>query len=230
MEATRVGNSLSQLILNSDSMTWVVLISLLLMSIACWTILIYKIILLRVKRRQMRQMMQSLHDIQSFEQMRLLALSFTHTAPGYFMQQSIHFLRSLLEARTGARSLHQRELELLQQHVDQQLDDVVRTEEHYLPFLSMTAAVSPLLGLFGTVWGLVHAFVDISQKQSADIVTVAPGIAEALITTLAGLVVAIPALMMYHYLSGQGRALEHQYIKLADRIHWVVQKHFAAGE
>ena len=81
----------------------------------------------------------------------------------------------------------------------------MRTEESYLPFLFTSASVSPLLGLFGTVWGLVHAFIRISEKQSADITTVAPGIAEALITTLAGLLVAVPALVMYHYLIAQIR-------------------------
>ena len=71
--------------------------------------------------------------------------------------------------------------------------------------LSVSAAVSPLLGLFGTVWGLVHAFVRIGELQTADIATVAPGIAEALITTLAGLMVAIPALVMYHYVANKIR-------------------------
>jgi biopolymer transport protein ExbB len=64
--------------------------------------------------------------------------------------------------------------------------------------LSTTASVAPLLGLFGTVWGLVHAFMNIAATQSADITAVAPGIAEALITTIAGLLVAIPALVMYN--------------------------------
>ena len=73
-------------------------------------------------------------------------------------------------------------------------------DEAYVPILSSCAAVAPLLGLFGTVWGLIHAFLQISQTQVADLATVAPGISEALITTLAGLMVAIPALIMYNYL------------------------------
>ena len=83
------------------------------------------------------------------------------------------------------------------------VDAIVVHEESYLPFLSTSAAVAPLLGLFGTVWGLIHAFMRISEKQVADITTVAPGIAEALVTTLAGLFVAIPALIMFNYLNIQ---------------------------
>jgi len=83
------------------------------------------------------------------------------------------------------------------------------------------------LGLFGTVWGLVHAFIRISEKQSADITTVAPGIAEALITTLAGLLVAIPALVMYHYLMSEIRTIERQLFILADKFSFIVQKLFS---
>jgi biopolymer transport protein TolQ len=88
----------------------------------------------------------------------------------------------------------------------------------------MSAGVSPLLGLFGTVWGLIHAFVRISEKQSADIATVAPGIAEALITTLAGLMIAIPSLMMFSYLTTQLKSIEHRLIGVADRFSLILQK------
>jgi biopolymer transport protein ExbB/TolQ len=81
-----------------------------------------------------------------------------------------------------------------------------------------------LLGLFGTVWGLIHAFIRISEKQAADITVVAPGIAEALITTLAGLIVAIPALIMYNYLIVRVRHIETQMVQLADRIAFIAQQ------
>jgi len=87
-----------------------------------------------------------------------------------------------------------------------------------MPIFTATIAISPLLGLFGTVWGLIHAFMRISEKQSADIATVAPGIAEALITTLAGLMVAIPAVVMLCYLQSQVRALEYYALRLADTL------------
>ena len=69
--------------------------------------------------------------------------------------------------------------------------------------LATTANVSPLLGLLGTVWGISYSFINISQQGTASIDTVAPGIAEALITTIAGLCVAIPAMVGHNLLSSE---------------------------
>ena len=78
------------------------------------------------------------------------------------------------------------------------------------------------------ITGLIHSFMDISQKQAADISTVAPGIAEALITTLGGLLVAIPATVMYYYLKGQIHQLEERLYSMADTfmsiVHHVEEK------
>ena len=68
-----------------------------------------------------------------------------------------------------------------------------------LQFLATTAAATPFIGLFGTVWGIMGAFRNIGTTGSASIVAVAPGISEALINTAAGLFAAIPALMAYNY-------------------------------
>jgi len=73
--------------------------------------------------------------------------------------------------------------------------------EKNLNVLGTMAAVAPLIGLFGTVWGIMRAFSDMAQTGSAAPSVVAAGVAEALVTTAAGLVVAVPALMLYNYLS-----------------------------
>ena len=77
--------------------------------------------------------------------------------------------------------------------------------EKGVTFLATTAAVGPLLGLLGTVWGIMSAFRAMSVAGTASIGTVAPGIADALITTVAGLFVAIPAVVAYNYLFGKVR-------------------------
>jgi biopolymer transport protein TolQ len=71
--------------------------------------------------------------------------------------------------------------------------------ERHLVFLATTASVTPFVGLFGTVWGIMNAFRDIGQAQSANLAIVAPGISEALITTAMGLAAAIPAAVFYNY-------------------------------
>lgn len=75
----------------------------------------------------------------------------------------------------------------------------------WTPFLATTAAATPFIGLFGTVWGIMVAFRDIGRTGSTSLVTVAPGIAEALINTAAGLFAAIPALVAYNYFANRLR-------------------------
>jgi len=71
--------------------------------------------------------------------------------------------------------------------------------EHMMSFLATTGSVTPFIGLFGTVWGIMDAFIEIAKLKSAALVTVAPGIAEALIATALGLFAAIPAVIAYNY-------------------------------
>ncbi|MCP4293149.1 MAG: MotA/TolQ/ExbB proton channel family protein [bacterium] len=72
--------------------------------------------------------------------------------------------------------------------------------ERYLILLSTAVTISPFLGLLGTVWGIMSSFFDMSAMQSANLAVVAPGIAEALVTTIAGLATAIPAVIFYNML------------------------------
>lgn len=81
--------------------------------------------------------------------------------------------------------------------------DQVRTLEKGMSWLATTGSVSPFIGLFGTVWGVMDAFAGLGDAGTASLRAVAPGIAEALITTAAGLFAAIPAVIAYnHYLTG----------------------------
>ena len=73
--------------------------------------------------------------------------------------------------------------------------------EHWVPFLATTASITPFIGLFGTVWGILMAFAGIAQTGSTNLGAVAPGIADALVTTAAGLLAAIPAVLFYNYFS-----------------------------
>jgi biopolymer transport protein TolQ len=71
--------------------------------------------------------------------------------------------------------------------------------ERLMPFLATTASVTPFIGLLGTVWGIMDAFQMIGIQRSASLVTVAPGIAEALVATALGLFAAIPAVIAYNH-------------------------------
>ncbi len=93
--------------------------------------------------------------------------------------------------------------------------DIARTREisrmeKRMIVLSTTVSVSPFLGLLGTVWGIMSAFLSIGVTGSADLASVGPGIAEALITTAAGLAVAIPALIAYNFFVDNIRRMDEQ--------------------
>lgn len=85
--------------------------------------------------------------------------------------------------------------------------DEANKVESYLGFLATTGSTTPFIGLFGTVWGIMDAFRHIGLKGTASIATVAPGIAEALVTTAAGLFAAIPAVIAYNYFTSQANKI-----------------------
>jgi biopolymer transport protein TolQ len=86
-------------------------------------------------------------------------------------------------------------------------NEEVALMENYLPFLATTGSATPFIGLFGTVWGIMNAFSGIATTGSATLATVAPGIAEALIATAAGLAAAIPSVMAYNYFVNRVRTV-----------------------
>ena len=218
------GNSLWQLIQQTDMITKIVLILLVVLSIVCWTIFFYKLIMLRFKKQQMAEAIDDLKQVSSLDMLLTLTTKHAKTAPGRFFSKVLVFLKTLFERQPGRRELTDRECGYMENHIDQTVDEMIENEHSYMPVLSTSAAAAPLIGLFGTVWGLVHSFMRIHALQSADITTVAPGIAEALITTLAGLFVAIPTLAMYSYLSSQIRSYEQSVITLGDRVTFFVQQ------
>ena len=92
----------------------------------------------------------------------------------------------------------------LRRETDRQIDELSKL----IPFLATAGNITPFIGLFGTVWGIMESFHSIGQKGAANLAVVAPGISEALVATAAGLAVAIPAVIAYNYFVSQVRAVE----------------------
>jgi biopolymer transport protein TolQ len=95
--------------------------------------------------------------------------------------------------------------EIIQRAMDRSANEEIAGLEKHVGFLATTGSVAPFIGLAGTVWGVMTAFVNIGAQGSASLVVVAPGIAEALIATVAGLGAAIPAVVGYNHLLGRLR-------------------------
>jgi len=101
--------------------------------------------------------------------------------------------------------------------------------EAFLPVLATTGAVTPFIGLFGTVWGIMTAFTQIGAQGSASLAAVAPGISEALITTAAGLVPAISAVIAYNYFLGRLRVLNALVDEFILRFASIAEQHLEAA-
>lgn len=100
----------------------------------------------------------------------------------------------------------------------------IESLENRIPFLATVASISPYIGLFGTVWGIMHAFMALSGAKQATLQMVAPGIAEALIATAIGLFAAIPAVMAYNRLSLRVNKVEQNYANFIDEFVSILQR------
>ncbi len=118
--------------------------------------------------------------------------------------------------------------EVMKESIQEAASHVVHDLEKYLNTLGTVAAVAPLLGLLGTVVGMIRVFTEITVQGTGNANALAGGISEALITTATGLAVAIPALVMHRYFTGKIDTivvgLEQETIKLVDALHSGKQK------
>jgi biopolymer transport protein TolQ len=109
-----------------------------------------------------------------------------------------------------------------------QLKEIDRLE-YNLATLATVGSTSPYVGLFGTVWGIMSAFTSLGNVQQATLASVAPGIAEALVTTAIGLFAAIPAVIAYNRFADQVSRLEMRYDAFIEEFSTILQRHAARG-
>ena len=117
------------------------------------------------------------------------------------------FVRLRKSAHSSSESIMEGSSRAMRVSLSREIDEL----ERHLPFLATTGSISPYIGLFGTVWGIMNSFIALGQVQQATLAMVAPGIAEALIATAMGLFAAIPAYVAYNRFISQVEKLENSY-------------------
>ncbi len=121
-----------------------------------------------------------------------------------------------------------------QQRIDRAMNVAIARESETLtkrlPFLATVGAVAPFVGLFGTVWGIKHAFEEIAIQQNTNLAVVAPGIAEALLATALGLLAAIPAVVAYNRLAADAERLTHGLENFADEFSTILGRQIGRQE
>lgn len=190
--------SLTSLILNADVVVQGVIVLLALASVICWGLIFEKVIRIMGLRGQVRV----LEDV---------ARGATLPSPSSSGYANAIVAAGEFERQVGDdRNEAPNEIRL---RVERAMRGAVRGElkriETGLPFLATVGSAAPFIGLFGTVWGIMHSFTAIAQAKDTSLAVVAPGIAEALFATAIGLAAAIPAVVAYNQISvSLGRAAE----------------------
>ncbi len=115
-----------------------------------------------------------------------------------------------------------------QSRIDRSMDVAINKEaeglQRGLPILATVGSTAPFVGLFGTVWGIMNAFIEIAEQQNTSLAVVAPGIAEALLATGLGLMAAIPAVIFYNKLSSDANRIVGGYEAFADEFATILSR------
>jgi biopolymer transport protein TolQ len=188
--------------------------TLVLLSLVSWGIMLNKSFQLRRAARHTRDFLEIFHASKRFSEVQS-ATSRLFASPlvglfhaGYLEVDSQ--VKAGVERSSSDGAYRIRSIVGVERSLRRAIGDEVRVLARGTPFLATTASASPFIGLFGTVWGIMVAFNEIATSGSTSIVAVAPGIAEALINTAAGLAAAIPALIGYNHYRGRLRDMASQ--------------------
>jgi biopolymer transport protein TolQ len=195
---------ISALVMNSGPVAKAVLIVLAVFSIGCWTIIFMKWRLFRKAEVDSGKFLASFKESGNLLLAHEAARRFRHSPLTSMFEDAYRKLAPFLKENPGIEALRDdRYLPEFLQGINRTLHQASIRElsqlEEYLIFLATTGAVTPFIGLFGTVWGIIAAFHGIGTAGSANIAAVAPGISEALVATAAGLAAAVPAVIAYNY-------------------------------
>ncbi len=182
-------------------------------SVISWAMILLKYQFLRRAERESREFLHTFRKSKNAEELKAHALDkkFSPIATLYVegYTEAVSIVQTLPdgivsdEDRPAVISEIDKSLRVTAQ------DEIVYLER-YLAFLGTTGTVGPLLGLFGTIWGIMDSFYGIGIKGAGDIGALAPGLAAALVTTIAGLFVAIPAVIAYNYFSERVRDMANR--------------------
>ena len=196
-----VGGEILDLISTTGPVAKFVLLTLLAFSLISWAIILTKWSLLSRARLQSGRFLRAFRKAQRLQDIATVADQFRPSPlVGVFEGGFQEYKRQLASPSASLRSLT-----AVQRGMQIGASEEITRLERNVPWLAITAAVTPFIGLFGTVWGIIDAFHGLGTAGAATLRAVAPGISEALITTAAGLAAAIPAVIAYNLIGNSIR-------------------------
>src|SRR5438045_4144956 len=197
--AVFVGGEIADMISNTGAVAKLVLLALLAFSLISWAIILTKWNMLRRARTQSGRFVRAFRKAQRLQDIAAVADQFKPSPLVGVFEGGYEEYRRQGTSAGGIRLIS------IQRGMQIGASEGITRLERNLPWLAITAAVTPFVGLFGTVWGIIDAFHGLGTAGAATLRAVAPGISEALITTAAGLAAAIPAVIAYNLIGASIR-------------------------
>ncbi len=198
-----------RMVLESGVFAKAILIILLVFSIISWGIIINKLRVFRKIDAETRRFLSAFRKSRTISEAYLACSSVRRTPLSRMLEagfkESEQFSKKeyLDNPRKEEGLTSENKTELIKMTLDRIGAEELSRLERYVVFLATTGNISPFFGLLGTVWGVMDSFASIGVRGSASLAVVAPGIAEALIATIFGLAVAIPAVIGYNYFNNR---------------------------
>lgn len=177
---------------------------LLVFSIVSWAIIIFKLTEYSKARKNSEKFVSHFRRTKNFSEINKFASSLQNSPIAMIFKYGYKELSLQMGPNSSTEEIN---LECVNRSLIRASNAEITRLERLNGFLATTASVSPFVGLFGTVWGIFTAFQQIGEQMNANLATVAPGIAEALIATALGLFAAIPAVIFYNLLLNKLKVL-----------------------
>lgn len=220
MQSTVESMSIWSLVADASPVVQAVMLALLLASLASWYLIVRRSALLR------RHEVEAVRFRQQFRAPGDLAQLFRDGSDGAPLQGIFRTgFREYGQLKQVAGALPSNWTESVERMLQVAIAEQEQRLERGLTALATIGSVSPYVGLFGTVWGIMNAFIGLSQVEQATLSTVAPGIAEALIATAIGLFAAIPAVVAYNRFAARCQRLLADYFSFGNELVARLQRH-----
>jgi biopolymer transport protein TolQ len=221
-----------ELLLGTGPVVQAVLWLLVAFSVGSWGIILYKFMQISRARRQSERFIAIFWESKNLAAIHTASVGLQHSPVAQVFRAGYQELLQLTRAKrqaVGAETGFSTDLggvENVTRAMKRQANIELTKLEGGITFLATTGSTCPFIGLFGTVWGIMTAFLGLSAAHTSNIQAVAPGIAEALITTAVGLVAAIPAQMFYNFLTTRVRVLATEMDNFISEFLNIAERHF----
>jgi biopolymer transport protein TolQ len=227
------GFNIVDLLLGSGPIIEGVIVILLAFSIGSWGVIIYKYIQTGGARRESEKFISIFWESKVLAGIHTASMGLQHSPVAQVFRAGYQELLQLTRAKKqavgaqgGGYATDFGGIENVMRAMKRQENVELSKLDQGITFLAVTASTAVFVGLFGTVCGIIKAFVGLGASHSSSIQAVAPGIAEALITTAIGLVAAIPAQVFYNYLNARVNALATDMDNFISEFLNIAERHF----